>query len=81
MPCVFFDRIIKACDLGDCRHNWDAIFDFLRTETPVDMLYITGEGRVDPQLQSYNAKLHDMFDKLNQECITLYGIPFTVVLS
>lgn len=81
-PYDFFARIHKAFGFEECGFNWDAIYDFMRTETPVETLYITGESTVSPELQEFVTMMHTVFDDVNQHHQDIFGIPFTyIVLS
>ena len=82
LPYDFFERIHKAFGFAECGHNWDAIYDFVCTETPVVTLYISGEGSVAPYMQDYITMLHEVLDDVNQHHQDIFGLSFTyVVLS
>lgn len=79
-PYDFFERIHKAFGFEECGHNWDAIYDFVCTETPVETLYITGENSVIPEMQEFVTMIHTVFDDVNQHHQDIFGIPFTCIV-
>ncbi len=48
-----FDRIIDAFELGVgyCGRNWDAIYDFMRTESTVEKLIIKNTDKLTNELK------------------------------
>lgn len=79
-PYDFFVRIHKAFGFEECGFNWDAIYDFISTETSVETLYITGESTVSPELQEFVAMLHTVLDDVNQHHQNLFGSSFTYII-
>lgn len=65
----FFDRIIDALELGVgyCGRNWDAIYDFMRTESTVEKLIIKNTNKLTDELKSALPMLYKVFDKVSDE--------------
>lgn len=80
MPYDFFDRIIKALNLGVCSHNWDAIYDFGWSNSTVEKVYITGESTITAPMRDYLPILHEALDRINEERQNLFGTSLTYVI-
>ena len=79
-PYDFFERVIKAFSFDECGHNWDALYDFICTETPVETLYITGEGTVSNDLKWFVDMLHTVLTDVNTFRMKGWNVPFTVIV-
>ena len=79
-PYDFFARIHKAFGFEECGFNWDAIYDFVSIETPVETLYISGESTVSPELQEFVTMLHTVLDDVNQYRQDNFNLSFTYII-
>lgn len=80
MPYDFFERVINALGLGDCGHNWDAIYDFGWSNSTTETVYITGEGTLASPICEYLPLLHETFDAIHEERQNLFGSSFTYII-
>ncbi len=74
-------RIKNALDFPDYYgENWDAFWDVMRFDCPVEYVHIIGEASVAPSLKSHLDKLHELLEKCKQEQEALgYAFDFEVV--
>ena len=65
----FFDRIIDALQLGVgyCGRNWDAIYDFMRTESTVEKLIIKNTDKLTDDLKSALPMLCKVLESVTEE--------------
>lgn len=55
--------------------NWDAFWDSLRFDSPVDYVKITGEHTMPQELKSHLEIMHELLQDCKEECAQ-YGQPF-----
>ncbi len=74
-------RIKDALDFPDYYgENWDAFWDLMRFDCPVEYIRIVGEQSVSPALKGHLDKLHELLEKCRHEQETLgFKLGFEVI--